>query len=119
MTEDTGTNALLFAVSRWIDGTPANRERDPEALLWGRTAKVSEEAGEVVAALIGALGHNPRKGVYDTLEHVEYELLDLAMTALCATAHLYTRKGQAPDLLTLLDQHVRTVAERAGLTQPP
>jgi hypothetical protein len=122
MTEDEkdgDINALIIAVSQWIDNAPGNRGRDPEALLWGRTVKVSEEAGEVIAALVGALGHNPRKGVHDTLEHVEYELLDVSMTALCALAHLYTRKGETPDLLALLAQHVRTVAERAGVTGSP
>ncbi|MFF8286843.1 MazG-like family protein [Streptomyces albus] len=116
--DDNRSNDLLFAVSQWIDNAPQNEGRDPEALLWGRTAKVSEEAGEVIAALVGALGHNPRKGVHDTLEHVEYELLDVSMTALCAVAHLYSRRGQKPDLLGLLDQHIRTVAERAGVAEP-
>ncbi|MFB7500401.1 MazG-like family protein [Streptomyces sp. NPDC056161] len=108
------TNTLLVAVSQWIDSAPANRARAPEALLWGRVAKVSEEAGETIAALVGALGHNPRKGVNDNMEHVEYELLDVAMTALCALAHLYIRRGETPDLLGLFQQHVRVVHERSG-----
>ncbi|MEU3401815.1 MazG-like family protein [Streptomyces filamentosus] len=112
--EHAEANAMLIAVSRWIDSAPANQARDPEALLWGRVAKVGEEAGEVIAALVGALGHNPRKGVHDTMEHVEYELLDVAMTALCAVAHLRSRRGGTPDLLGLLQQHIRTVHERSS-----
>ncbi|MET9878567.1 MazG-like family protein [Actinacidiphila glaucinigra] len=54
-------NAGVHAVSRWIDAHPDNRDRDPEALLWGRVTKVGEEAGEVIAALVGATGHNPRQ----------------------------------------------------------
>ncbi|GHG06624.1 MazG-like family protein [Streptomyces filamentosus] len=112
--EHAETNAMLIAVSRWIDSAPANQGRAPEALLWGRVAKVGEEAGEVIAALVGALGHNPRKGVHDTMEHVEYELLDVTMTALCAVAHLRSPCGGTPDLLGLLQQHIRTVHERSG-----
>ncbi|MEV7279732.1 MazG-like family protein [Streptomyces sp. NPDC093111] len=112
--EYADANALLIAVSQWLDGTPANQARDPEALLWGRVAKVGEEAGEVIAALVGALGHNPRKGVHDTMQHVEYELLDVAMTALCAVAHLRSHRSGTPDLFDLLRQHIRTVHERSG-----
>jgi hypothetical protein len=109
------TLARIRAVSIWIDRSPANQARDPEALLFGRVAKVAEEAGEAVKALIEAGGHNPRKPATATLQHVEYELLDVAMAALCALAHLYNRDPHPPDLLDLLARHVHHVARRAGV----
>lgn len=109
------TSRLIYAVSDWIDASPANQARPPEALLWGRVAKVAEEAGEVVAALIGAHNHNPRKGRYATVSDVERELLDVAMTALCAVAHLHASDDNPPDVVALLADHAATVADRAGL----
>ncbi|MFJ3310318.1 MazG-like family protein [Streptomyces sp. NPDC086549] len=109
------TNALILAVSAWIDSAPENSTRPPEALLWGRVAKVGEEAGEVIAALVGTTGHNPRKGHSHTLADVERELLDTAMTALAAVAHLHAGEPEPPDLLALLEAQVLAVAHRAGL----
>ncbi|WP_329321616.1 MazG-like family protein [Streptomyces sp. NBC_01262] len=111
----TEASALLHAVSQWLDDAPANRARDREARTWGRVAKVSEEAGEVVSALIGATGHNPRKGTYATMSDVERELLDVAMTALCAVAHLHAADREQTDVLGLLGDHIHAVAQRAGL----
>ena len=113
------TSRLITFLSDQTDGSPANRERDPEALLWGRVAKVSEEAGEAVQALLGALGHNPRKGVHGSLADVEYELLDVALAALCSVSHLYRRRGETADPIALLGRHVEVVARRAGLSGPP
>jgi NTP pyrophosphatase (non-canonical NTP hydrolase) len=113
------TSHLINALSDQTDNSPANRERDREALLWGRAAKVSEEAGEVIEALIGALGHSPRKGVHGTLDDVEYELLDVALAALCSVSHLYSRRGETPDPLRLLGLHAESVARRAGLIDGP
>ncbi|GII80085.1 hypothetical protein Sru01_50670 [Sphaerisporangium rufum] len=109
------TNDLIHAVSSWIDHSPENLARDPEALLWGRAAKVAEEAGEVVAALIGATGQNPRKGRTGTLADVERELLDVAITALAALAHMRAGDPEQADVLGMLGQHVEMVARRAGL----
>ncbi|MFH8257740.1 MazG-like family protein [Streptomyces roseolus] len=114
MTRHT-TNALIHKVSAWIDQAPCNAGRNPEALLWGRVTKVGEEAGEVIAALVGATGQNPRKGQTHTLADVERELLDTAMTALAAVAHLHARDPEPADVLALLDDHVLTVARRAHL----
>jgi hypothetical protein len=109
------TNARILAVSAWIDSAPGNNGRHPEALLWGRVTKVGEEAGEVIAALVGATGQNPRKGHSATLQDVERELLDTAMTALAAVAHLHAQDAEPPDLLSLLGAHAEAVARRAGL----
>lgn len=113
------TSRLINALSDQTDAAPANRERDPEALLWGRVSKVSEEAGEVIEALSGALGHNERKGVHGTLADVEYELLDVALAALCSVSHLYRRRGETLDPLALLGEHALVVARRACVADIP
>jgi len=100
----------LVALSRWIDAP--NAHRDPEAQAWARLAKVGEEAGEVVAAFIGATGQNPRKGVTHTLEDVTEELLDVALTALAAVEHLRGHDGAA---FELLEAKLERVAHRAGV----
>jgi len=103
----------LVALSRWIDAP--NAHRDPEAQAWARIAKVGEEHGEVVAAYIGAIGQNPRKGVTHTMDDVTDELLDVALTALAAVEHLRGHDGES---FALLDAKLARVAERAGLLGP-
>lgn len=105
-------NGALHALSRWID--LGNADRDAEARTWGRLAKVSEECGEVIAAFIGWTGQNPRKGVTHGPSDVESELLDVAVTALGAIAHL---RGNDPsvDVLRMLEVKVFEVAHRAGV----
>jgi NTP pyrophosphatase (non-canonical NTP hydrolase) len=112
MSDIQDTASQLAALSQWIDTSPANAARDPEAALWGRVAKVGEEHGEVIAALVGATGQNPRKGVTHTLDDVEAELLDVALTALCAVEHLNANEGAS---MGLLAEKVRRVFDRAGL----
>ncbi|MEU8967434.1 MazG-like family protein [Streptomyces sp. NPDC048491] len=110
------TNQRILAISAWIDAAPDNQHRDPEAQLFGRVAKVAEESGEAIAALIGALGHNARKGRHGTLDDVERELLDVALAALAAVAHLRAAAPHPVDVLDLLADHVEQVADRVGLT---
>lgn len=100
----------LVALSRWIDA--GNAHRDPEAQTWGRLAKITEEAGEVIAAYIGETGQNPRKGHTHTLLDVKEELLDVALTALAAYEHLDGHYGRSLDCL---DEKIATVAARAGV----
>lgn len=103
----------LVQLSRWIDETPPNSERDPEAATWGRLAKVAEESGEVIAAHVGATGQNPRKGVTHDSADVGKELLDTATTALAAYEHL---TGHVGIVMDDLGRHVRQLVERAGIT---
>lgn len=107
--------AKIAALSSWIDEAPANAARDKEAALWGRVAKVGEEHGEAIAALVGATGQNPRKGRTHGLTDVEKELLDVALTALAAVEHLRGNRGCS---IELLDEHVQRVYDRAGLGAP-
>ncbi|MFT4288155.1 MazG-like family protein [Nocardioides sp.] len=104
------TATRLAALSEWIDKSQVGR--DSEAITWGRLAKITEEAGEVIAAFIGATGQNPRKGVTHNTADVIEELLDVAITALGAVEHLTGNNGGS---LWLLAAKISTVAKRAGL----
>lgn len=106
----TPAEALVF-LSEWIDA--GNQHRDPEAITWGRIAKITEEAGEVVAAYIGATGQNPRKGTTHTIDDVRKELLDVAITALAAIEHLDNHQGNALRDLNLAIIHVSDRARAA------
>jgi NTP pyrophosphatase (non-canonical NTP hydrolase) len=105
------TSTRLHALSAWID--EANAHRDPEAVTWGRLAKVAEECGEVIQAHIGATGQNPRKGITGTSHDTQEELLDVALTALCAVAHLNGNDGT--DLIAMFAEKVHRVSVRAGV----
>tara|TARA_R110002051_G_scaffold314950_5_gene392672 strand:- start:5173 stop:5511 length:339 start_codon:yes stop_codon:yes gene_type:complete len=99
----------LVALSQWIDSN--NAHRDPEAVAWGRLAKISEENGEVIEAFIGATGQNPRKGLTHTMHDVLAELLDVAVTALGAYEHLDGHRGRS---LATLDAKIIAVQQRAS-----
>ncbi|EGD41333.1 hypothetical protein NBCG_04330 [Nocardioidaceae bacterium Broad-1] len=105
------TPALLAYLSRWLDESQG--DRDAEAVLWGRVAKVSEEAGEAIAALVGATGQNPRLrplwGNTHSYDDVVEELLDVAITAIEHMTGNDARPG-------LFHEKVGAVAERAGVT---
>jgi NTP pyrophosphatase (non-canonical NTP hydrolase) len=101
----------LVALSQWID---RNNDHKPlQQQDWERTAKVCEEAGEVIAAMIGVTGQNPRKGVTHTVHDVIEELLDVVVTGLGAIEHLTGHSGVSLDLL---DDKIHRVALRAGVT---
>jgi hypothetical protein len=102
----------LVALSQWIDA--GNEGRDPEAVTWGRLAKITEEAGEVIAAYIGMTGQNPRKGKTHLRHDVIEELLDVAVTAVGAAEHMSGHQGLV--LRVLLDK-IERVAERAGVNR--
>lgn len=106
----TTPSSALVALSRWIDED--NAHRDPEAVTWGRLAKITEEAGEVIEAYIGATGQNPRKGITHSAGDVVEELLDVAVTALGAVEHMTGHQGIA---LARLEAKIRAVAARAGV----
>lgn len=109
MSGDATADALV-ALSKWIDA--GNEGRDPEAITWGRLAKITEEAGEVIAAYVGYTGQNPRKGKTHKRSDVVAELLDVAVTALGAVEHLGGHQGLA---LLALEDKILAVAGRAGV----
>jgi NTP pyrophosphatase (non-canonical NTP hydrolase) len=67
--------------------------------------KLQEECGEVAAALIGALGANPRKGETHTVEDVATEFADVAMTAMLGIVLCGVDPGE---LLRLQGQKVQS-----------
>lgn len=90
----------------WLDGRstlPADQER----LL--RLLKLTEETGEVAAAVIGATGQNPRKGVTHSWGDVEAELCDVIVTAMVALRTL------TPEAARVFAGHLRRVDERTRI----
>lgn len=104
------------AISAWIDSSSAYVGIDQEAHRWRRVAKVGEEAGEVISALIGTIGENPRKGKTHTDDDLIGELLDVAFCALAAVEHLTGNSGASEVLLL---SKARKVCDRAGVAVCP
>jgi hypothetical protein len=115
----TDVGQRIAQISRWIDQWPHNATRDPEALTWMRLAKITEEAGEVITAYIACNEGNPRKPNRNpqlTIADVMTELLDVALTALCAYEHL---EGEHGTCMQRFAEHVDSRLERAGLCVDP
>ncbi|WP_232320687.1 NUDIX domain-containing protein [Herbidospora daliensis] len=102
----------LAGLVDWLDRSSPDGPERP--LL--RVMKITEEAGEAAEAVIGLLGHNPRKGRIHTRQDVVDELCDVAVTALIALASF------SDDPRRDYQAHVAKVADRAGVTvrrRPP
>jgi hypothetical protein len=91
----------------WLDNLSGDQDIDVMRVL--RITKVSEEVGEVAAALIGVTGQNPRKGTTHTWGDVEKGLCDVIIAAAVA---LDTLTDNAPHLLS---KHLASRVERAKL----
>jgi NTP pyrophosphatase (non-canonical NTP hydrolase) len=114
-TRDDGMWESVEALWAWIDRNNT-RPREQEVLL--SLLKLSEEVGETAQAVIGAMGHNPRKGVTHDWADVEAELCDVALSALVALRIL------TPEADEVFRSHVETVRRRAltveaGKVPPP
>jgi phosphoribosyl-ATP pyrophosphohydrolase len=68
--------------------------------------KITEEAGEVVAAYIGMTGQNPRKGITHAPADVAAELCDVILAA-ATVLHRFT-----DDPAAVLDWHATRVGAR-------
>lgn len=113
------TSDPLATFSAFLDQTIRARligmthgELVDELLLMHRTIKVVEEMGEVVGALIGLTGANPRKGVTHTRADLVAELHDVAVSVEGAVEHVQENSGEALDGL---DAKIAYVHGRAGL----
>lgn len=103
----------LAALSTWLDEHISGDDPSSTvALDWARIGKIGEEFGEVIEALIGWTGQNPRKGVTHVQHDVTRELLDVAVTALGAVEHLTGNRGASVEFLF---DHIAKVAKRAGV----
>ncbi|WP_307806805.1 MazG-like family protein [Streptomyces sp. FH025] len=92
----------------WLDEQSAQTPQE-ERLL--RILKLSEEVGEVGAAVIGATGQNPRKGVTHTWEDVQHELCDVVFTALVALRTL------TPDAARVFAERLAYVERRSAASR--
>ncbi|MEU1042898.1 MazG-like family protein [Streptomyces sp. NPDC005907] len=100
--------ATIDDLHTWLDD---HRTHDGREELLLRMLKLTEEVGEVAQAVIGAAGHNPRKGTSHSWDDVRAELCDVAITALVALRTL------TPDARETFAAHLAGVRERSlGVT---
>jgi len=78
-------------------------------LMYARTAKLAEEVGEVMQAVIGWTGDNPRKGISHTDADIVNELCDVILTAMCA---LHSAVGDERAEAELINTHIAIVYGR-------
>ncbi|MET9445048.1 MazG-like family protein [Streptomyces sp. NPDC006610] len=94
--------ATIRGLVAWLDSE--NGRSDTEIGL--RILKLTEEAGEVAQAWIGAVGQNPRKGVTHSRHDVADELCDVIVTAAVALASIVRDPAEH------LDTKLATIAGR-------
>ena len=94
---------IIREIVKWLDDS-STLPPDTEKLL--RIMKLTEETGEVTAAVIGTLGQNPRKGVTHTWDDVQAELCDVMFTAMVALTTI------TPDARKVFEEHLARVAAR-------
>jgi NTP pyrophosphatase (non-canonical NTP hydrolase) len=96
-------------LAAWLD---ESSPLPPESEKLIRLMKLSEEVGEVTAAVIGVLGQNPRKGVTHTWDDVNAELCDVILAAMVALATI------APDARSTFAQRLDHVCARSLHRRP-
>ncbi|RCG29021.1 hypothetical protein DQ384_21980 [Sphaerisporangium album] len=102
---DAETWETVERLVAWLDARSALA---PDVELMSRLMKLSEETGEVAAAVIGVLGQNPRKGFTHTWDDVDRELCDVILTAMVAL------RSRTPDAAAVFRSHLAAVASRAS-----
>ncbi|MFI9026274.1 MazG-like family protein [Streptomyces sp. NPDC053560] len=102
---DAATWDNINKLRAWLDSEASLPPgTDPRIM---RVLKIGEEFGEVVEAVHGALGANPRKGQSENgWDDVREELCDTAVTTLLALATVTAEPGKA------LDERLRFLVER-------
>ena len=90
---------IIHNVDEWLDSdvSPGYQEQ-PLAQDWARVAKVCEEAGEAIDALIGCTGQNPRKGYYGEPDDLLAELADVAVTGMFAIQHFTKNNARTAEV---------------------
>lgn len=106
---EAGTDVwdIVDELVAWLDASDATTVT-PEVSRILRCYKITEEAGEVAAAVIGATGQNPRKGVTHDWNDVARELCDVILAAKVALATI------DPGARAAFAKHVQHVADRAA-----
>lgn len=116
-TEEAGTLERVLAIIRdvdtWLDAeVSAGYQGQPLAQDWARVAKVAEEVGEAIDALIGCTGQNPRKGHYGTADDLLGELADVAVTGMFAIQHFTKDENKtAAVIMASLEKAAERAAE--------
>ncbi len=82
--DETAWNTV-GSIRAWLDQAS---DLPPQTRTLLQILKITEEAGEVAEAVIGATGQNPRKGHSHTWDDVRNELCDVIVTAMVALARL-------------------------------
>jgi NTP pyrophosphatase (non-canonical NTP hydrolase) len=100
----------LAALSRWIDSHPPNMRSPYTTQLWARCGKIGEEFGEVIEQIIAYTKQNPRKTTEGSRDAIKKEILDVAVTALCAIEFLQNNDGTS---LLKLYEHINYLYSRA------
>ena len=88
-------------------------QEQPLAQDWARLSKIAEELGEALQAFIGITGQNPRKGVYGSLDDVDNELVDTALTAILALQH-FTKDIKVTE--QIINERMDYRKQKAGLS---
>jgi NTP pyrophosphatase (non-canonical NTP hydrolase) len=101
--DDTAWDTIDHLVG-WLD--EGNDLPDDTRVLL-QLLKITEEAGEVAEAVIGATGTNPRKGFSHTWDDVRNELCDVIVTAMVALTRL------TPDAREVFAANLRRISERS------
>lgn len=101
---DDHTWDTVAQLTAWLD---RDSPVPPDQALQLRILKITEEAGEVAQALIGAIGANPRKGHSHSMSDVAKELCDVILTAMVALRTL------TPDAQTAFTEHLAHIANRS------
>ncbi|SEK36116.1 MazG-like family protein [Streptacidiphilus jiangxiensis] len=101
---DDSAWATIAELNHWLT---KDSELPPETQKILQILKITEEAGEVAEAVIGATGQNPRKGFSHSWADVEKELCDVIITSMVALTRLNPEAG------AVFQRELRRVAERA------
>jgi NTP pyrophosphatase (non-canonical NTP hydrolase) len=101
---DDKTWTVVEHQSAWLDTVPGVAA---ETRVLSQILKVTEEAGEVAEAVIGATGQNPRKGFSHSWDDVAVELCDVVISALVALNRV------APDARRVFAERVEFVYQRS------
>lgn len=104
----------IEAMNTWLDAEVADTYKgQPLAQDWARVAKLGEEMGEAISALIGYTGQNPRKGTYSSRDEMLGELADCALTAIYAIQHF---TGDVDKTIGIIQDKAAHHIERCGLS---
>jgi NTP pyrophosphatase (non-canonical NTP hydrolase) len=114
MASDTIDWGIVEFIDNWLDTAVAETYKDqPLAQDWARVAKVTEECGEAVEAMVGMTGQNPRKGVTHTEDDLLGELADILLTGLYAIQHFTKSTERTKHIIQDKIEYQRERAQRS------